>query len=96
MQPAIQASSVTKVYQSGAARITAVDQVSFEVKQGQIASLVGPNGAGKTTIFNAITGFGPMDKGSITFKGLIHSFLSRSYNISSWQPPSSDNLVFFH
>lgn len=51
--------------------MVAVDQVSFEVKQGHIASLVGPNGAGKTTIFNAITGFGPMEKGSsITFKDL--------------------------
>ena len=50
--------------------MVAVDQVSFEVKQGNIASLVGPNGAGKTTIFNAITGFGPMETGSITFKDL--------------------------
>ncbi len=47
----------------------AVDQVSFKVKEHQIISLVGPNGAGKTTIFNAITGFGPMETGSVVFKG---------------------------
>ena len=49
--------------------LIAVDQVSFEVKQGQIMSLVGPNGAGKTTVFNALTGFGPFETGSVIFKG---------------------------
>ena len=49
--------------------MVAVDTVSFEVKQGQIVSLVGPNGAGKTTIFNAITGFGPFETGTMIFKG---------------------------
>ena len=49
--------------------LTAVDQVAFEVKEGQIMSLVGPNGAGKTTVFNALTGFGPFETGSVIFKG---------------------------
>lgn len=50
--------------------LVAVDQVSFTVEQGSIVSLVGPNGAGKTTIFNALTGFGPFEKGSSAlFKG---------------------------
>lgn len=49
--------------------LVAVDQVSFELEQGQIMSLVGPNGAGKTTVFNALTGFGPFETGSVIFKG---------------------------
>ena len=49
--------------------LVAVDQVSFELKEGQIMSLVGPNGAGKTTVFNALTGFGPFETGSVIFKG---------------------------
>lgn len=49
--------------------MVAVDTVDFGVKEGQIVSLVGPNGAGKTTIFNAITGFGPMETGTAIFKG---------------------------
>lgn len=49
--------------------LIAVDQVSFELKAGEIMSLVGPNGAGKTTIFNALTGFGPFETGSVVFKG---------------------------
>lgn len=36
--------------------LTAVDDVSFDVRPGEIVALIGPNGAGKTTVFNAICG----------------------------------------
>ncbi|MEA2857464.1 MAG: branched-chain amino acid transport system ATP-binding protein, partial [Methylobacteriaceae bacterium] len=37
--------------------LTAVDDLSFDVRRGDIIALIGPNGAGKTTVFNCITGF---------------------------------------
>ena len=36
--------------------IRAVDDLSFDVKRGEILGLLGPNGSGKTTLFNLITG----------------------------------------
>jgi ABC-type branched-subunit amino acid transport system ATPase component len=49
--------------------ILAVDQVTFQMKQGSITSLIGPNGAGKTTLFNIITGVYHPNAGTILYQG---------------------------
>jgi branched-chain amino acid transport system ATP-binding protein len=49
--------------------LVAVNGLSFSVSSGEICSIIGPNGAGKTTIFNAITGFTPIESGDIRFHG---------------------------
>ena len=47
----------------------AVNQVSFEVREGEILGLIGPNGSGKTTTFNLIAGMLRPSAGSIRFEG---------------------------
>jgi branched-chain amino acid transport system permease protein len=49
--------------------LIAVDNVSFDVRAGEILGLIGPNGAGKTTMFNLITGALPASGGRIVFAG---------------------------
>jgi branched-chain amino acid transport system ATP-binding protein len=49
--------------------IQAVKGVSFEVKEGELVSLIGANGAGKTTTLKAITGLQPVAAGEIEFLG---------------------------
>lgn len=46
--------------------LTAVGDLSFNAKAGEITALIGPNGAGKTTVFNCITGFYKPTEGMIT------------------------------
>jgi branched-chain amino acid transport system ATP-binding protein len=57
--------------------LTAVDDVSFDVKRGSIFALIGPNGAGKTTLFNGITGLFPPTAGTVIFD---------SEDVTGWRP----------
>jgi ABC-2 type transport system ATP-binding protein len=56
---------VTKLY----GEQKALDNVSFEVKTGEIVAFLGPNGAGKSTMMRIITGFIPASSGSVTVNG---------------------------
>ena len=57
---------VTKLY--GAQK--ALDNISFEVKTGEIVGFLGPNGAGKSTLMKIITGFIPATSGNVLVNGL--------------------------
>ena len=48
--------------------LKAVDQVDFNLKEGQLKSIIGPNGAGKTTLFNLMAGVYPPTSGQVFFK----------------------------
>ncbi|MFF7194693.1 ABC transporter ATP-binding protein [Streptomyces sp. NPDC008079] len=48
---------------------TIVDEVSFEVREGEFLAFIGPNGAGKTSLFNLISGLVPASRGSIGLDG---------------------------
>jgi branched-chain amino acid transport system ATP-binding protein len=49
--------------------VRAVNQVSFEMKPGEIVALIGPNGAGKSTVLNMVSGTIPPTQGEIRFEG---------------------------
>jgi branched-chain amino acid transport system ATP-binding protein len=70
---------------------TALNAVSFEVREGEILGLIGPNGSGKTTAFNCISGALAPSAGTIRFKGeeiggltpdaICHRGLARTFQI---------------
>ena len=49
--------------------LVAVNDISFQIKAGQIVGLIGPNGAGKSTTFNLISGVLPLSSGTVVFRG---------------------------
>jgi branched-chain amino acid transport system ATP-binding protein len=48
--------------------ITAIREISFDLRRGEILGLIGPNGSGKTTLVNLITGFVKPDSGEVFFR----------------------------
>jgi ABC-2 type transport system ATP-binding protein len=65
-RPVIQVAGFRKTYRS----TVAVDDVSFEVYDGEIFGLIGPNGAGKTTTMECVQGLRTPDRGTIAVLGL--------------------------
>ena len=66
MRPVVQVANVRKTYKS----FVAVEDVSFEVYDGEIFGLIGPNGAGKTTTLECVEGLRTPDSGRISVLGL--------------------------
>ena len=58
--------------------LVAVNDVSFDIRAGEIVALIGPNGAGKSTTFNLVTGVLPLTSGAVRFRGApITGFAAR-------------------
>jgi branched-chain amino acid transport system ATP-binding protein len=65
MTPLLQVKNVTKKFGG----LTANNDVTFDVSEGEILSVIGPNGAGKSTLFKMISSFMPTTSGEVFFKG---------------------------
>jgi branched-chain amino acid transport system permease protein len=64
-EPLLQVQAVRKQFGG----LTAVNDVSFEIRAGDIVGLIGPNGAGKSTTFNLITGVLALSSGQVLWRG---------------------------
>ncbi len=66
--------------------VKAIQDISFDVKKGEIRAIIGPNGAGKTSMLNVINGFYHPQEGTITFRGNVRTkmrpYMAASQGIS--------------
>ena len=69
MTPLLSLRSLTKVFAQGTHQVRAVDDVSFDVAEGECLAIVGESGSGKSTIANMILGIYPQTSGEIVFRG---------------------------
>jgi ABC-2 type transport system ATP-binding protein len=65
-QPSIEVSNLTKRY----GEVVAVNNIGFQVSNGELFGFLGPNGAGKTTTINLLTGLARLDIGTISIGGI--------------------------
>ncbi len=72
-----------------------LDNISFDIKQGEIRSIIGPNGAGKSSMLNVINGFYHPQEGSITFKGKTRSRMAPHVAASHGIARTFQNIALF-
>jgi putative ABC transport system ATP-binding protein len=72
----ISATNLTKVYGSGDTAVTALDNVSMQVEQGEFVAVMGPSGCGKSTLLHLLGGLDRPTSGSVIIDGNILSKLS--------------------
>jgi ABC-2 type transport system ATP-binding protein len=66
---AVHFEKVSKVYRGGRGGLKALDEVSFDIHQGEFFGLLGPNGAGKTTLISVLAGLSRATGGRVTVMG---------------------------
>jgi branched-chain amino acid transport system ATP-binding protein len=76
--------------------LTALDSVTFEIREGEILGLIGPNGAGKTTCFNVMTGVYQATAGQVRFDGRPLGKLKRHKITQLGIARTFQNIRLFH
>ena len=66
----LRAENVSKIYDTSAGRVVALDKVSFSIKKGEFISVVGPSGSGKSTVLNMVGALDRPTSGKIYIDGI--------------------------
>ncbi len=74
--PLLELRGVAKVFESGEARVTALDEVDLAFQKGELIVVMGPSGSGKTTLLNLLGGLDRPTSGSIAYDGVEIAALS--------------------
>jgi ABC-type nitrate/sulfonate/bicarbonate transport system ATPase subunit len=72
MQPKIAVAGLRKTFGSKDGGLPVLDDVSFEVGDGELVAIVGPSGCGKSTLMNILAGFERPDRGAVRVDGAPH------------------------
>src|SRR5574337_595474 len=82
---ALRVENLSKIYDSAAGRVVALDNVSFAIKKGEFVSVVGPSGSGKSTVLNMVGALDRPTSGKIYIDGIDIFSLSDSRELEVLQ-----------
>lgn len=77
-EPIFKIAGVSKIYGSGATEVRALDDISLQLHEGEMAVLLGPSGSGKSTFLNIIGGIDQVTSGHVQFKDMVLSDFNQS------------------
>ncbi len=80
----VEVRNLVKTYRRGAQTVPVLEDITFDICEGEFLALMGPSGSGKSTLLNIIAGIDKADSGTVTIGGIDISSLSET-DIARWR-----------
>ncbi len=92
MNQVLKLKNISKKYQAKNGEVEALQDISFDVKEGEFVSIIGPSGCGKSTLLSIIAGLEPKTEGEIQIQGTTGYMLQKD-SLLEWKN-IYDNVTF--
>ncbi|HTY20988.1 MAG TPA: ATP-binding cassette domain-containing protein, partial [Geobacteraceae bacterium] len=94
-QPIVEITNLSKSYRRGSQVIPVLEDISFEIAQGDFLALMGPSGSGKSTLLNLIAGIDKADMGTVRVAGIDITRLSER-ELADWRAANVGFIFQFY